>query len=123
LPKSDALKGIAASPGLALGPARVLPAADVDVPRRTLTAGQVEAEQARFVRALETAQGELAELARQAGELEERETQAILEVQKLLLLDPSVLAETTRAIEDELVNAEFAFQRLFGRLAGAFETA
>jgi phosphotransferase system enzyme I (PtsI) len=123
LPKNDALKGIAASPGLAVGPARVLPATDLDVARRTLAPDEVEAELARFARGLAAAQGELEELARQATALEERETASILEVQKLLLADPSVLAETTRAIEDERVNAEFAFQRLFGRLASTFESA
>jgi len=121
LPKSDALKGIAASPGLALGPARVLPKADVDVFRRTVADDAVSAEQARFDKALEAARGELVELARQAEELSERETQDILEVQHLLLSDPTVRNETKQAIASEHVNAEFALQRLFARAAATFE--
>ncbi len=119
--KGEALKGIAASPGLALGPARVLPKADVDVVPRAIPDAGVAAEQARFDRAIAAARGELMELARQAEELAERETQDILEVQHLLLSDPSVLNETKKAIANEHLNAEFVVQRLFARAAATFE--
>jgi phosphotransferase system enzyme I (PtsI) len=121
LEKSEALKGIAASPGLALGPALVLPTPDFEVKRRLVPDEQVPAEQARFERALVAARGELIELARQAEELAERETQDILGAQQLLLADPAVRDETFQAIAQEHVNAEFAVQRLFGRAAATFE--
>ena len=115
--------GIAASPGLALGPARVLAPHDVDVHRRALGATELPAELARFTRALDASEAELEALAEQLGALGELETREILEVQRMLLADESVRAETARAIEAELVNAEFAFHRIFAQAAAAYEAS
>jgi phosphotransferase system enzyme I (PtsI) len=123
LARSETLKGIAASPGLALGPAHVLPLHDVDVHRRVLEGREVEREVARFEHALTASQEELTDLAQQLGALGEAETRQILEVQRLLLADPSVRAETERAIVDEKVNAEFAFHRIFLQAAAAYEAS
>ena len=50
--RSETLKGIAASPGLALGPAHVLAPLELDVHRRALPESEVGSELARFGRAL-----------------------------------------------------------------------
>ena len=120
---SKTLRGIAASPGLALGPARVLAPHDVDVHRRDLRVAELPAELARFTRALDASQAELEALAEQLGALGELETRQILEVQRMLLEDSSVRAETARAIESECVNAEFAFHRIFAQAAAAYEAS
>lgn len=121
--KTSALQGIAASSGLAIGPARVLPTPDLDVVRRAIAAGDAGRERARLDRALAAARGELVELIAQVDALHEDETQKILDVQLMLLDDPAVREETGRAIEDECINAEFAFHRMFGRLAAAYEAS
>ncbi len=121
--KSEPLQGIAASSGLAIGPARVLPAADQDVPRRTLAAADVAAEYARLDAAIAAARGELGELVAQVDALHEDETHAILDVQLMLLGDPTVRSETRHAIADELLNAEFAYHRVFARAATAYEAS
>ncbi len=121
--RSETLKGIAASPGLALGPAHVLAPHDVDVHRRVLAATEVPHEVERFTRALRAAQAELEDLAQQLGALGEEETRQILEVQRLLLADPSVRAETERAIAHDRVNVEFAFHRIFSQAATAYESS
>jgi phosphotransferase system enzyme I (PtsI) len=123
LARSETLKGIPASPGLALGPARVLAPLDVDVHRRVLAPAEVERELARFGSALETARGELEDLAQQLGALGEEETRQILEVQRLLLADPSVREETERSIREDRLNAEFAFHRIFAQAASAYEAS
>jgi phosphotransferase system enzyme I (PtsI) len=123
LARSETLKGIAASPGLAIGPARVLGSPDVDVHRRALSTAEIPLERARFARALTAAQSELEELAQQLGSLGDLETRQILEVQQMLLADPSVRAETERAIESERVNAEFAFHRIFAQASAAYEAS
>ncbi len=121
--KTRALQGIAASPGLAIGPARVLPRADLEVVRRTVDASQVAAECARLDLALAAARGELGELVAQVDALHEDETHKILDVQLLLLADPSVREETHKAITEERVNAEFAFHRMFARAASTYEAS
>jgi len=123
LARSETLKGIAASPGLALGPAHVLAPLELDVHRRALPEAEVGNELARFGRALDVARGELEDLAQQLGALGEEETRQILEVQRMLLADPSVRGETERAIEQERVNAEYAFHRIFAQAAGAYEAS
>jgi phosphotransferase system enzyme I (PtsI) len=123
LARSETLKGIAASPGLALGPARVLVPHDVDVHRRPLAESEVPRELTRFSFALSAAQVELEDLAQQLKALGEVETRQILEVQRLLLADPSVRAETERAIASEHVNAEYAFHRIFVQAASAYEAS
>ncbi|MEP7028823.1 MAG: phosphoenolpyruvate-utilizing N-terminal domain-containing protein, partial [Candidatus Eisenbacteria bacterium] len=115
--------GIAASAGLALGPARVLAPHDVDVHRRALAPSETVAELQRFTRALDAAQAELEALAEQLAALGELETRQILEVQRMLLADETVRAETARAIESERVNAEFAFHRIFLQAAAAYEAS
>jgi len=117
------LKGIAASPGLALGPARVLAPLDVDVHRRVIAPAEVERELDRFGSALDLARGELEDLAQQLGALGEEETRQILEVQRLLLADPSVRGETERSIREDKLNAEFAFHRIFAQAADAYEAS
>jgi phosphotransferase system enzyme I (PtsI) len=123
LAKSSALQGIAASPGLAIGPARVLPTLELDVVRRPIAAADAGRERARLDAALAAARQELVELVAQVAALHEDETGKILDIQLMLLDDPTVRAESGRAIEDEHVNAEFAFHRIFARLAGAYEAS
>ncbi len=121
--KTDALKGIAASPGLALGPALVLPPHDIDVHRRMLAQAELESESKRFETALADSRHELEDLLDQVSELHESETQAILEVQLLLLKDPSVSQSVRTAIATERVNAEYAFNRIFSQAAAAYESS
>ena len=118
-----ALQGIAASAGLAIGPARVLPRVDVDVVRRTVAPEDSEAECSRLDRALAAARAELGELVAQVESLHESETEKILDVQVLLLEDPAVRETTRKAICDEGVNAEFAFHRMFARAAATYEAS
>jgi phosphotransferase system enzyme I (PtsI) len=121
--KPKALQGIAASPGLAVGPAVVLPADDLDVVRRAVPAAAAAAECRRFDAALAAARGELLELEAQVDELHEDETQKILEIQRMLIDDPAVKSETHEAIAREEVNAEFAFHRMMARAAAAYEAS
>ncbi len=121
--KSGPLKGIAASPGLAIGIALVLPDFDLEVQRRKIPPAQAAAEIARFERALADARAELQDLRAQVGALHESETEHILEVQVMLLDDPTVVASTRRAIEKEGVNAEFAFNRIFMQASAAYEAS
>jgi len=121
--RTETLQGIAASSGLALGPALVLASAGDDVPRRTIEPGDVAGECARLEAAITAARGELVELVAQVDALHEDETHAILEVQMMLLDDPTVREESRRAIEVERLNAEYAYHRVFARAASAFESS
>jgi phosphotransferase system enzyme I (PtsI) len=121
LAKTEPLKGIAASAGLAIGIARVLPAPESEVQKRKIAREAAPAEIARFEVALAGARAELDDLRAQVGALHESETEHILEVQVMLLDDPTVSELTRTAIRDEGVNAEFAFNRIFAQAAAAYE--
>jgi phosphotransferase system enzyme I (PtsI) len=121
--RAGPLKGIAASPGLAIGIARVLADPDLEVQRRRIPSDRAAAEIARFERALVRARAELEDLRAQVGALHERETEHILQVQVMLLDDPTVSELTRVAIRDEGVNAEFAFHRIFSQAAQAYEAS
>ncbi len=121
--KTEALQGIAASSGLAIGPALILPTADQDVPRRAIAPQDVAAEHARLDVAIAAARVELTELIVQVDALHEDATQRILEVQLMLLDDPEVRAQSRQAIADELLNAEYAYHRVFARASSAYESS
>jgi phosphotransferase system enzyme I (PtsI) len=123
LASKRALQGIAASPGLAIGPAKVLPGVEIDVVRRSVDPAQAEAECTRLDRALAAARAELSELVDQVDALHEAETQKVLDIQVMLLDDPAVKDEAHRAIQDERINAEFAFHRMFARAASTYEAS
>ncbi|MFM7809727.1 MAG: phosphoenolpyruvate-utilizing N-terminal domain-containing protein, partial [Planctomycetota bacterium] len=60
----EVIKGIAVSPGIVVGKALLLGAAETHVPRKTITPGEVEAELARFRAAVAAAIADLGELRR-----------------------------------------------------------
>ena len=60
----EVIRGIAASPGIVVGKALLLGAAETHVPRRTISPQKVEAEQARFRQAVTQAIADLGELRR-----------------------------------------------------------
>ncbi|MDZ7272011.1 MAG: phosphoenolpyruvate--protein phosphotransferase [candidate division KSB1 bacterium] len=103
------LQGIAASPGIAIGPAFVLGGDVVHIYPRELAEEEVAAEVERFKTALEQARQELGrlreEVARDLGE----ESARVFEVHQMMLEDHTVIEETIRRITAERKNADLAF--------------
>jgi phosphoenolpyruvate-protein phosphotransferase len=101
------LKGIPASQGIALGPIFILQSQDLEVVRRRIEDPDQELQ--RLEKALEEAKEEIEGLARQTEAAVSAEEAAIFEAHAMFLQDPELLGLAQAAIEDELINAEAAW--------------
>jgi phosphotransferase system enzyme I (PtsI) len=105
-------KGIAVSPGVAIAPAVVLDSEQFRIPRRGIEAGEVEAELARFQKAVERAQEEIGELRDRVTSDVGEKLGAIFDVQDALLSDPRLLEEVREFIEREHYAPEYAVSQV-----------
>ncbi len=115
---SDLLRGIPASPGVAVGPAALYRPRLPEVVAR-----QVESpadEWRRFQEAVSAARDEIEALYRRAAQQVGQEEAAIFEAHLLFLEDPATLEETRATIFGESLNAEAAWQRQTIALADAY---
>jgi phosphotransferase system enzyme I (PtsI) len=114
-------RGIAVSPGVAIGPALILDTEWFRIPQRQVTADHREAEVQRLRLALEAAAAEArqtqdsvrAKLGNQYG--------AIFAAHALLLSDPNLAREIETLIRDQSFAAEYAVSRVMRRYAKALE--
>jgi len=105
-------KGIAVSPGVAIAPAVVLDSEQFRIPRRSIEAGEVEAELGRFHEAVERAQAEVRDLRQRVASNVGEKLGAIFDVQDALLNDPRLLGEITELIERERYTPEYAVSQI-----------
>lgn len=106
------LRGIAASGGIAIGPAFPFHRADLRFDRHP--AEDPGAEWRRFQNAVETARAQLAEMALQVERDLGQDAAAIFQAQMLMLEDPELLTRVRAALEEEGVNAEAALSDAAG---------
>ena len=92
-------KGIPVSPGLAIAPAIVLDSEQFRIPRRSIDAGEVEAELGRFRQAVERARSEIHELKERVARDVGKELGAIFDVQDALMTDKRLHEEVRELIE------------------------
>ena len=120
------LQGIAVSPGIAIGPVRVLDPRGLRPPLRAVSPEAVPAEFDRLDRALELARGDA-----EAAELEARQRIGpqyadILAAHARMIDDPTLRRDARGRIERDLVSAEHAVSEVLeghaARLAGLSDT-
>lgn len=108
------MRGIAASPGIAIGKARVIDRQKIKVPRRRISQLEVQGEIDRLMAAVEESRQQLM-VAKQAirGTVEDSvsDHSLILEAHLLMLEDEAFLQGTSSTIGRELINAEWAFSK------------
>lgn len=102
--------GIPASPGVALGPAVYLRAERPAI-RRVLAEGRAEDELERLDKARQTVARDIEEVARSVRMGLSAYLAEIFEVQRALLNDPELLERVRRAIVEERLTAEAAWDR------------
>ena len=115
-------RGIAVSPGIAIGPALVLDTEGVRIPQRLVESSQVVAEIDRLHAALHAATLETrasqdkltARLGPQYG--------AIFAAHTMLLDDPMLLGELDEAIRKQLFSAEYAVSRVIRKFVKALQS-
>jgi len=113
-------EGIAASSGIAIGPAFHFHRGDPHFERHTVT--DPAAEWVRLTTALETAQRQIAEIsARAKAESEEGEAD-IFAAHALMLEDPDLLETMQQAVKGQSLNAEAALQDATENYAQMLET-
>jgi phosphotransferase system enzyme I (PtsI) len=115
-------RGIAVSPGIAIGPALVLDTEGFRIPQRTVRPTEHDREVARLHSALAAA-------AREAGDTREVVTArlgpqygAIFGAHALMLADPGLADEIEALIRKENFSAEYAVSRIMRRSAKALES-
>jgi phosphotransferase system enzyme I (PtsI) len=115
------LQGIAASPGIGIGPVYCLRHEEYAVTDAPVAEAEADAEVARFHAALEASRRELSQL-RDGIAVELGEAEAgIYDAHLLMVDDPELLRSVERAIRDEGRNAAYAFRRHMSAMAAHFD--
>jgi phosphoenolpyruvate-protein phosphotransferase (PTS system enzyme I) len=102
----ETLRGIAGSPGVAIGSAVVIGAPKADHPRRRISSGEIALELARFQAAVERAQQELRDMSKRV--VDRRAETSILEAYLLMLGDEALADAVKCQVKDERRCAEWA---------------
>ncbi|MCD8483672.1 MAG: phosphoenolpyruvate--protein phosphotransferase [Verrucomicrobia bacterium] len=113
-------KGIAASPGVAHGPAYVFIKRDLEIPRRMVAPEQMEEEIARFERALLATRQQISQIRAEIEERLSEEEASIFDAHMLVLEDRALIEDTIREMIDSGLNIEHAFQEVSNRYIDAF---
>lgn len=116
------LDGTAASPGMALGRARLVQPGQFAIDKRPLPTAQVAAEIERLDAALATARGELAELREKLHGALARDVGEFIDTHKMLLDDPDLLGGLHAMIRDDFHRAGHALSLQRDRLVAVFDS-
>jgi len=111
--------GIAASPGVAFGPAFRFEHLTYSVDKRTIADAESEVE--RFDHACNTAKAELALIQEKAGKEAGAEEAEIFQAHAMFLDDPALVDAVRDRIHEDQVNAEWAIEEVVHSLAGQLE--
>lgn len=115
------LTGIAASPGIGIGPVHVVDAQEVDVHDGQIAPDAVPGEQARFRAAIAACREDVRDL-REKIALETGEEHArILDTQIAILEDPDAMEQTQASIAREGRGAAFCYRRILSDVAARLE--
>jgi len=107
------IRGIAASPGIVVGKALLLGAAETHVPRRVVSLLEVPKEQARFQQAVADAITDLRDLRKHTETHLGAETAKIFSFHEGMLQDPTLLQPILALITNNRLNAEAAVTEQF----------
>ncbi len=115
------IKGIPASPGVAIGPAVLLPTADFAVANQHVDATEVKNEIGKFGRAVEKTLADL-----DANEKKLRETLGgeyanLMSMHKMIVQDPMLKDATVTKIKNEHLSAQAAIFQTLQELAASFD--
>ena len=117
---SRTIRGIGASPGIAVAPCLVLEAAEQTVFRVAIKPTDVDAEVTRFREAVAMARAQLSHL-QEMFEQEHRETAgSIFDAQRVLLEDETLMGAAEEAIRTQRINAEWALRMELHHLTQSF---
>jgi phosphotransferase system enzyme I (PtsI) len=119
----EAISGIAASPGVAIGQVAVFDRRSVPVPRRQILAESVDAEIARLERAMLAARQEIEKVRDALPSDAGPDHRLLLEAQIMMHSDALLLSSAAAAITDERINAEWALRRAVDAMRAKLDAA
>lgn len=113
------IRGIPVSAGVCRGKILVLDKPRQAIEKRALPEAEIPAELNRFQQALIKTREQLQEVQRQLTQSLGAGQASIFDAHLLVLEDPSVIDEVVRVVQQDKVNAEFAFHQITERYIGA----
>ena len=115
------IKGVPASPGVAIGPALLLPSADFAITNQYVDATQIKHEILQFTGALEKTLKDLDGFEQKLRDTLGPEYANLMSMHKMILQDPMLKDATLRKIKQEHMSAQAAIFFTLKELAASFE--
>ncbi|WP_289163026.1 phosphoenolpyruvate--protein phosphotransferase [uncultured Parasutterella sp.] len=115
------LRGVGVSSGIGFGQARVMNSGSLQLPQYQIEASQSQQEVARLASAITAVNKELDLMIRRSPKKAPKEVKAFLEVFRMLVNDETLFTETSRLIEQKLINAEWALEQHLEEVRKVFE--
>ncbi len=115
------IKGIAASPGIAMGKAYLLDDEDIAVERIQLPPELLKPETRRFKAALKSTLKDLDQTETKILRVLGKQHARLIDAHRLILDDPLITQEVPQRILKEGVNAEYALSQALAEISGQFE--
>ncbi|HZL83808.1 MAG TPA: phosphoenolpyruvate--protein phosphotransferase [Candidatus Krumholzibacteria bacterium] len=119
--KEMRLRGLAVAPGIAVGRAYVQRPREIVAPNFIVAPERVEAELARFHAALARTSEEIRENRMRLAEKIGEDHAKIFDAHLLILQDTKAIEDTEALVRKDLMCAEFAFNRVIGRILESFD--
>jgi phosphotransferase system enzyme I (PtsI) len=113
-------KGIAVSPGVAIAKSLIIDSEDYRIPQRSIKPSQRMTEIQRVRNAFKDATGELTQLEKEQGDIEQRKIKDIFAVHLRFLHDRRLRKKITDLVYSESVTAEYAVSTTMREIASHF---
>ena len=115
------LVGIAAAPGIAISRSHLINRDRLTAIERRITVREVDLEVDAFIQAVEKSKSQLIEIKEQVENKELADHLYIIDAHILILQDELLIDQTVHLIQNELINAEGALNRVLKKLRQAFD--
>jgi len=119
--KEQTVKGIGASPGVAIGNAFVLPSWEWDIPDKDIDVTQLAGEFERLYQGINQSKHEIEGMKREMNNVVGEETSAIFDVHIAILDDPEFMKEVQGIIKRQYKAAEVAVKEVIGHFTSMFD--
>lgn len=119
----NTLTGIAASPGIGIGPVHIVDPEEIEVADRPISKAEVPTEQERFRAAIEAGRRDVKALREKIAIETGEEHAGILDTQIAILDDPDAITQTLAAIERDLRGAAYCYRKILSAVAARLDEA
>lgn len=114
------IQGIAASPGIARGPASIIVRREFEIPKRPVPPEGREEEISRFEQGLLETRRQISAIRAEVAEKLSDEEASIFDAHQMVLEDRALIEETIREVVEGGYNIEYSFQLVSNRYIDAF---